>query len=207
MFINNIENWTGTKMFLSFLTQPHRPFCDVSVELLGWTGSGVDLWPVQTRAGSAWTYTTHPAVWPLLPGYACRHVPLLTRSRLGTLLTRPEHYTELFFHSFASVDHFWSCFLTFVQLCWSCNFYNPLTDFLLTWTVELDVSSSFLFTEIQRRFKHLLFENWAWCDNASSSSPNPCCLTSQWTRLAVFQAIFSNDRLWFCILHVSAMLL
>ena len=36
-------------MFLSFLTQPNRPFCDVSVELLGWTGSGVDL--VQSRPG------------------------------------------------------------------------------------------------------------------------------------------------------------
>jgi len=160
-------------MFLSFLTQPHRPFCDVSMELLGWTGSGVDLWPVQTRAGSAQTYPTHPAVWPLLPGsIAVLARPLTYKVKAWDTpkqdLNTIQNFSFILSHLLTI-----SGLVFFVQLCWSCQFFNPLTDFLLTWTVELDVSSSFLFTEIQRRGKHLLFENWAWCDDASSSSSNP----------------------------------
>lgn len=70
-------------MFLSFLTQPHRPFCDVSMELLGWTGEWSRPRPVQTRAGSAWTYPTHPAVWPLLLVMRVDTSPYLQGQGLG----------------------------------------------------------------------------------------------------------------------------
>ena len=83
-------------MFLSFLTQPNRPFCDVSVELLGWTGSGVDL--VQSRPGQG-------VLGPIPHTQLCGHCflvmrvdtsPYLQGQGLGHSLTRPEHYTELF---------------------------------------------------------------------------------------------------------------
>jgi len=174
-----------------------------------WDGLGVESTYGQSRPGQG-------VLGPIPHTQLCGHCSWLCVS------TRPLTYKVKAWDTPNKTWTLYRTFLSFFRIYWPylvlfsyiCSivlilqfFFNPLTDFLLTWTVELDVSSSFLFTEIQRRFKHLLFENWAWCDNASSSSPNPCCLTSQWTRLAVFQAIFSNDRLWFCILHVSAMLL
>lgn len=121
-------------MFLSFLTQPHRPFCDVSMELLGWTGSGVDLWPVQTRAGSAQTYPTHPAVWPLLPGSIAVLARPLTykvkawdtpKQDLNTIQNFSFILSHLLTISGLVFLHLFNC----VDLA---NFFNPLTDFLLT---------------------------------------------------------------------------